>query len=66
MDKKKKFSKTLTIIKSYEDTVLSTHDTYSCAKPQNIESMDCCKNCTSRQPNINCKFLKIETIYIKD
>ena len=53
-------------IKSHKKTTsVSAHDSYSCAKPQNIESMDCCKTCTSRQPNINCKFLKIETIYIK-
>lgn len=42
------------------------HDTYSCTKPKNIKIMDCCKTCTSKQPNINCKFLKIETVYIKD
>ena len=54
-------------IKSYKETTsVSTHDTYSCTRPKNIEAMDCCKTCTSRQPNVNCKFLKIETIYIKD
>ena len=42
------------------------HDSYSCAKPKNVQSMPCCKSCTSRQPNMHCKFLKIETIYIKD
>ena len=45
---------------------VSAHDSYSCMKPQNIQSKLCCKTCTSRQPNINCKFLKIETVYIKD
>ena len=51
-------------IESYtETTSLSAHDTYSCIRPKNIETMDYCKTCTSRQPNINCKFLKIETIY---
>lgn len=55
---------TMETIKSY--TSVSAHDKYSCARPKNIETMDCCKTCTSRQPNINCKFLKIETIYIKD
>ena len=54
-------------IKSYKETTsMSSYDTYSCTKPKNIESMDCCKTCTSRQPNINCKFLMIETVYIKD
>ena len=54
-------------IKSYKETIsVSTHDTYSCTRPKNIEAMDGCKTCTSRQPNVNCKFLKIETIYIKD
>lgn len=54
-------------IKSYKETIsISAHDTYSCTRPKNIESMDCCKICNSRQPNVNCKFLKIETIYIKD
>lgn len=53
--------------KSYKGaTFVSAHDTYSCIKPKNIETMDCCKTCTSRQPNINCKFLMIETVYIKD
>ena len=45
---------------------VSSHDTYSCVKPQNVQSMPCCKICTSRQPNMSCKFLKIETVYIKD
>lgn len=45
---------------------VSIHDSYSCVKPQNINSMPCCKTCTSRQPNINCQFLKIETVYSKD
>lgn len=45
---------------------VSAHDTYSCAKPKNIKTMDCCKTCTSRQPNMCCKFLKIGTVYIKD
>jgi len=49
-----------------ETISVSAHDSYSCAKPQNIESMDCCKTCTSRQPNMNCNFLKIETVYVKD
>lgn len=57
----------MAITKSYKETTsISAHDTYSCARPENIETMACCKTCTSRQPNINCKFLKIETIYIKD
>lgn len=47
-------------------TSISSHISYSCAKPQNVQSMPCCKTCTSRQPNIYCKFLKIETVYIKD
>jgi hypothetical protein len=52
--------------KGYEEIAfISSHDRYSCAKPKNIESMNCCKTCTSRQPNINCKFLKTETVYIK-
>lgn len=51
----------MTIIK-----LTSVYDTYSCTKPENVKGMDCCKTCTSRQPNINCKFLKIETIYIKN
>lgn len=42
------------------------HNTHSCTKPKNIKTMDCCKTCTSRQPNMNCKFLKIETVYLKD
>ena len=49
-----------------ETTSMSSYDTYSCVKPKSVESMDCCKTCTSRQPNMCCKFLKIETIYIKD
>ena len=49
-----------------ETTSVSVHDTYSCTRPKNIETMDCCLTCTSRQPNVNCKYLKIETIYIKD
>ena len=53
----------MAIIKS---TSVSAHDTYSCAKPENIKTMDCCRTCTSRQPNINCEFLKIEILYIKD
>lgn len=54
-------------IKNYEKiTSVSSYDTYSCARPKNIKTMDCCKTCTSRQPNICCKFLKIETVYIKD
>ena len=54
-------------IKSYKETIsISAHDTYSCTRPKNIEAMDCCKICNSRQPNVNCKFLKIVTIYIKD
>ena len=54
-------------IKSYKETTsVSAYDTYSCTKPKNIETMDCCKTCTSRQPDINCKYLKIETVYIKD
>ena len=53
--------------KSYKETTsISAHDAYSCIRPENIETMDCCKTCTSRQPNVNCKFLKIETVYIKD
>lgn len=47
-------------------TSVSAHDAYSCTRPENIETMDCCKTCTSRHPNINCEFLKIETVYIKD
>ena len=47
-------------------TSVSAHDVYSCARPINIETMDCCKTCTSRQHNLNCKFLKIESVYIKD
>ena len=54
-------------IESYEETTsVSAHDTYSCARPKNIETTDCCNTCTSRQPNMTCKFLKIETVYIKD
>lgn len=49
-----------------ETTSMSSYDTYSCAKPKSIERMDCCKTCTSRYPNMCCKFLKIETVYIKD
>lgn len=49
-----------------ESTSVSAYDTYSCTRPENIKTMDCCKTCTLRQPNINCKFLKIETVYIKD
>lgn len=45
---------------------ISAHDSYSCAKPKYVESMDCCKTCTSRQPNVGCKYLKIETVYVKD
>ena len=45
-------------------TSVSAHDTYSCAKPKNIKTMDCCKTCTSRQPNINCEFLTMKTIQI--
>ena len=53
--------------KSHEKmTSISSHDAYSCARPKNIKTMDCCRTCTSRQPNINCKFLKVETTYIKD
>lgn len=49
-----------------ETTSVSVYDTYSCTRPKIINTMECCKTCTSRQPNINCKFLKIETVYIKD
>lgn len=45
---------------------VSAHDSYSCVKPQNVQTMSCCKTCTSRQPDRSCKFLKIETVYIKD
>jgi len=55
-----------TIKRGEETTCISSHDTYSCIRPENTKTMDCCKTCTSRQPNINCKFLKIETVYIKD
>lgn len=54
-------------IKSYKETTsVSSHDTYSCTRPKNIEMTDCCKKCTSRHPNIHCKFLKIESVYLKD
>ena len=57
----------MAIIKDNEEIIsVSAHDTYSCTRPKNIEPMDGCKICTSRQPNVNCKFLKIETLYIKD
>lgn len=49
-----------------EEVSISAYDSYSCIKPQNVNSRSCCKICTSRQPNTYCKFLKIETIYIKD
>lgn len=42
------------------------YDLYSCVKPQNVQSMPRCKTCTSRHPNMCCKFLKIEIEYIKD
>lgn len=45
---------------------ISAHDSYSCTKSKDVESMDCCKTCTSRQPNAGCKYLKIETVYVKD
>ena len=45
---------------------ISSYDTYSCARPKNVQSMPCCKTCTSRQPNMSCKFLKIETVYLKN
>jgi len=45
---------------------ISSHDIYSCARPKIINTMECCKTCTSSQPNMSCKFLKIETVYIKD
>ena len=54
-------------IKSHEKTTsVSSHDIYSCARPKNIKTMDCCGTCTSRQPNAGCKYLKIETVYVKD
>ena len=54
-------------IKSYKETTsVSAHDTYSCTRPKNIDTVDCCKKCTSRHPNIHCKFLKTETVYLKD
>ena len=42
--------------------VSSVYDYYSCVKPRNVNSMPCCKICTSGQPNMSCKFLKIETV----
>lgn len=55
-------------IKNYKETTsVSAHNIYSCTRPKNIERENCCETCTLRQPNINCKFLKIEeTVYIKD
>ena len=51
----------------YKETIssVSAHDSYSCNKPKELK-LDKCSTCTSRQPNIGCKYLKIETIYIKD
>ena len=49
-----------------EEISVSAHDSYSCVKPQNVQSMPYCKNCTSRQPNMCCRFLKIETVYTKN
>lgn len=49
-----------------EATSISAHKTYSCTRPKTIERRDYCQRCTSRHPNMRCKFLKIETVYIKD
>ena len=37
---------------------------YSCSKPTNSKDRKCCRTCTSRQPNLSCKFLTMETIQI--
>lgn len=45
-------------METIKTTSVSAHDTYSCTRPKNIDMMDCCKTCTSRQPNINCEDLR--------
>lgn len=49
-----------------EQISISAHDSYSCEKPQNVQSTPRCKTCTSGQPNMRCKYLKIETVYTED
>ena len=43
---------------------ITEYQKYSCSKPTELKDREYCRTCTSRNPNINCKFLIMETIQI--
>ena len=43
---------------------ITEYQQYSCSKPAMSKDKECCRTCTSRNPNINCEFLTMETIQI--
>ena len=43
---------------------INEYQKYSCSKPTQLKDRDCCRTCTSRNPNINCEYLIMETIQI--
>lgn len=42
---------------------ITEYQQYSCSKLTK-SNKECCRTCTSRNPNINCEFLTMETIQI--